>query len=122
MKFRLLISVFFLMVFQVTGFIYAQSVKKSVFVSPEIVKTMSESDFVLLDSVYQIVVSPVIRYPLITSLTSENDSLRVILADEDGKVNTLIFRTPDSNDMSYPWIFAATGTLALLILLYFVRF
>ncbi|MBN8707682.1 MAG: hypothetical protein J0L62_17555 [Bacteroidetes bacterium] len=122
MKFRPLLLLSFLMIFQFSDFLFAQPVKKNVYMLPDLVKTTSEQNLILLDSAFQVILSPINRYPLITSLNNENDSLWVTLTEENGNVNRLPLKSSVSTELSYPWVFAAGGTLALLILLYFVRF
>lgn len=99
-----------------------QPEKKVVFIKPDVIQTFSENELLLLDSVFQVRLSSENKYPAISSVLYEKDSVRVVLLNENNSITrTALSPSPDFA-LPYLWMITAGGTLSLFILLYFVRF
>lgn len=113
---------YLLLFFLVSGSLDAQPVKKIAFVKPDAIQMFSESELLLLDSVFQVTLSSDPKFPLISSISYQNDSVWVILVNEYNQKDRLLIRSSSGEGVPSLWLLAAGGTLTLLILLYFIRF
>lgn len=99
---------------------FTQNQPPRVFISPNLVKTSDEKIIGLLGEQFELVISSNEKKPMITSLTTENDSLFVTIQSETELTTQKFYFLSD--DTIYPEFWIGVGTLTTLILLYFYRF
>ena len=99
---------------------FSQNQTPRVYNSPDLVKSSDGNIIELLGQQFELIISLNESKPLITGLTTENDSLYVTIQSENEMTTKNFYFRSDSK--IYPELWIGVGTLLTLMLLYFYRF